>query len=333
MAVVLALMGPTAAGKTGAALRIAAEADVDIVSVDSAMVYRRLDIGTAKPPPTVLARHPHALVDIAEPTERYSAARFLADADAAARRSLAAGRTPLLVGGTMLYFQAFKHGLDALPAADAELRAAIAARAVQRGWPALHGELAARDPAAAKAIDPHNGRRIQRALEVHCLTGQSITDHWGRSGRNLRERLGAELVEVAIVPESRQALHRRIEQRVDEMLALGLVDEVRRLRAEPGTGLDLPALRSVGYRQVWEHLDGVWGHAAMTERIKAATRQLAKRQLTWLRRWQMRPVADAGAAVEALRLALARRERNTGTERPAAPGTAAAMPYTPRSAP
>ena len=298
-------MGPTAAGKTSAALRVAAEADVDIVSVDSAMVYRRLDIGTAKPPPPVLARHPHALVDIAEPTERYSAARFLADADAAVRRILAAGGTPLLVGGTMLYFRAFKHGLDSLPAAEPKLRAAIAARAAERGWPALHGELAARDPAAASAIDPHNGRRIQRALEVHCLTGQSITAHWGRSGRGVGQRLGAKLVEIAIVPADRQALHRRIERRVDEMLALGLVDEVRRLRAEPGASLDLPALRSVGYRQVWEHLDGVCGHTAMTERIKAATRQLAKRQLTWLRGWPMQPAADTDAAVAALRQALA----------------------------
>lgn len=301
-------MGPTAAGKTSAALRVAAEADVDIVSVDSAMVYRRLDIGTAKPSPAVLARHPHALVDIAEPTEPYSAARFLADADAAARRSLAAGRTPLLVGGTMLYFRAFKHGLGSLPAADPRLRTAIAARAAEQGWPALHRELAARDPAAASVIDPRNGRRIQRALEVHCLTGQSITAHWGRSGRDMRQRLGARFVEVGVVPADRQALHRRIEQRVDEMLALGLVDEVRRLRAEPGASLALPALRSVGYRQVWQHLDGACSHAAMTERIKAATRQLAKRQLTWLRGWSMQPAADADAAVAALRQALAQAE-------------------------
>lgn len=298
-------MGPTAAGKTSAALRIAAEADVDIVSVDSAMVYRRLDIGTAKPPPAVLARHPHALVDVAEPTERYSAARFLADADAAAKRTLAAGRTPLLVGGTMLYFQAFRRGLDALPAADAKVRAALAERAAKRGWPALHGELAARDPAAAARIDPRNGQRIQRALEVLCLTGQSITAHWGRGGLSAQERLGAELVEIAIVPDSRQALHRRIERRVDEMLARGLVDEVRRLRREPLASLNLPAFRSVGYRQVWEHLDGTWDRATMTKRIKTATRQLAKRQLTWLRRWRMRPVADADAAVAALREALA----------------------------
>ena len=298
-------MGPTATGKTDAAVRIAASANVDVVSVDSAMVYRRLNIGTAKPSPPVLARCPHALVDIVEPTERYSAARFLADADAAVKRSLAAGRTPLLVGGTMLYFRAFRDGLDAMPAADANLRREIAARAAHLGWPALHAELAKRDAAAAERIDPRNGQRIQRALEVLELTGRSITAHWQQNGRPASERLGAPLVEIAIVPPDREALHRRIEQRVDAMLAAGLVEEVRQLRAEPGLGPQLPAIRSVGYRQVWEHLDGKSGHAAMTERIKAATRQLAKRQLTWLRDWPTQRVEDAEAAVAAVRKALA----------------------------
>ena len=298
-------MGPTATGKTDAALTIAAEAPVDIVSVDSAMVYRRLNIGTAKPSPAVLARCPHALVDIVEPTERYSAAQFLTDADAAVTRSLKAGRTPLLVGGTMLYFRAFRDGLDALPPADAALREQIANRAARCGWPALHRELAQRDPEAAQRIDPNNGQRIQRALEVYALTGRSITAHWQRSGRTACQRHGTTVVEIAIVPQDRQTLHQRIEQRVDEMLARGLVDEVRALRADQRLGPDLPALRSVGYRQVWEHLDGACDHAIMVQRIKAATRQLAKRQLTWLRRWPAQRVEDREAAAAATRQALA----------------------------
>lgn len=298
-------MGPTATGKTDAALAIATEAPVDIVSVDSAMVYRRLNIGTAKPSPAVLARCPHALVDIVEPTERYSAAQFLADADAAVTRSLKAGRTPLLVGGTMLYFRAFRDGLDALPPADAALRAGIANRAARCGWPALHHELAQRDPAAAQRIDPNNGQRIQRALEVYALTGRSITAHWQRSGRTACQRHGTTVVEIAIVPQDRQTLHQRIERRVDEMLARGLVDEVRALQADQRLGPDLPALRSVGYRQVWEYLDGAYDHATMAQRIKAATRQLAKRQLTWLRRWPAQSVADGKAAAAAVRQALA----------------------------
>ena len=306
MPAIIALMGPTATGKTDAALAIAAEAQVDIVSVDSAMVYRRLDIGTAKPSPAVLARYPHALVDIAEPTERYSAARFLTDADAAVTRSLKAGRTPLLVGGTMLYFRAFRDGLDALPPADVALRKEIAARAARCGWPALHHELAQRDPAAAQRIDPNNGQRIQRALEVHTLTGQSITAHWQRSGQSACQRHGTAVVEIAIVPQNRQTLHQRIERRVDEMLACGLVDEVRALRADSRLDPELPALRSVGYRQVWEYLDGTCDHATMTQRIKAATRQLAKRQLTWLRRWPTQRAEDRETAVATIRRALVR---------------------------
>ena len=304
MPAIIALMGPTATGKTDAALAIAAEAQVDIVSVDSAMVYRRLDIGTAKPSPAVLARYPHALVDIVEPSERYSAARFLTDADAAVTRSLKAGRTPLLVGGTMLYFRAFRDGLDALPPANAALRTETANRAARCGWPALHRELAQRDPAAAQRIDPNNGQRIQRALEVHALTGRSITAHWQRSGQSACQRHGTGLVEVAIVPQDRQTLHQRIERRVDEMLARGLVDEVRALRADQRLDPHLPALRSVGYRQVWEYLDGACDHATMAQRIKAATRQLAKRQLTWLRPWPAERVEDSEAAVAAVRRVL-----------------------------
>lgn len=277
-------MGPTASGKTNAALAVADRGGFDLVSVDSAMVYRRMDIGTAKPSPEILARYPHALVDIIEPTESYSAARFVADADAAVDRAFAAGRTPLLVGGTMLYFRAFKHGLSTLPAADRAIRRRIAAEAADVGWPALHARLARRDPRAAARIDPNNGQRIQRALEVLEITGRPITEAWSEFVPCAMERLDCELVEVAVVPD-RGTLHERIACRVDAMLVRGLVAEVAALRDDPALTTDLPSMRAVGYRQVWRHLDGEYGRQEMVERISAATRQLAKRQLTWLRRW------------------------------------------------
>ena len=292
------LMGPTAAGKTDAALRVREAADVDLVSVDSAMVYRGLDIGTAKPSKDVLARHPHALVDVAAPTEAYSVARFAAAADAAVRDSLAAGRTPLLVGGTMLYFRAFRDGLDELPPADEALRKAIAERARADGWPALHRELAGRDPDAAARIDPNNGPRIQRALEVLATTGRSITAHWGATAVPAAERFDCEVVEAAIAPPQRTELHGRIGKRLDAMLRQGFVDEVRALRDDPHLHPELPALRAVGYREVWRHLDGACDHAEMVARIAAATRQVAKRQLTWLRGWRVPTVADGDQAVE-----------------------------------
>ena len=293
---VIMLMGPTASGKTEAALRIADHADVDIVSVDSAMVYRRLDIGTAKPPPEVLARYPHALVDIVEPADSYSAARFVADADAAVRTSLAAGRTPILVGGTMLYFRAFKCGLNDLPAADARLRQTIAARAAAAGWPAVHEELARRDPTAAARIAPTNGPRIQRALEVLELTGCSIADHWAETAVPATRRLDCNVVEVAILPGDRAALHQRIVGRLDAMLRHGLVEEVRALRDDATLSIEMPAMRAVGYRQVWRHLDGCYDYAEMVDRLAAATRQVAKRQLTWLRRWNALAVASVDQA-------------------------------------
>ena len=277
-------MGPTASGKTTAALEVADRGRFDLVSVDSAMVYRRMDIGTAKPSPDVLARYPHALVDIIEPTERYSAARFVADADAAVLQTFAAGRTPLLVGGTMLYFQAFRRGLNALPPADHRIRRTITAEAAAVGWPAVHARLAERDAKAAERIDPNNGQRIQRALEVLEITGRSITEAWAECVPGATERLDCELVEVAVVPD-RETLHARIAARVDVMLTKGLVAEVAALRDDPALTPDLPSMRAVGYRQVWRHLDGAYGQQEMVERIRAATRQLAKRQLTWLRRW------------------------------------------------
>ena len=293
---VVTLMGPTASGKTEAALRIADHADVDIVSVDSAMVYRRLNIGTAKPSPDVLGRYPHALVDIVEPTDCYSAARFVADADAAVRDSLAAGRTPILVGGTMLYFRAFTRGINDLPAADAHLRRTIAARAATVGWPAVHRQLAARDPRAAARIDPANGARIQRALEVLELTGCSITDHWAETAVPAAARLRCKVVEFAILPSDRAVLHQRIGERLDAMLQRGLVEEVQALRGDSALSIEMPAMRAVGYRQVWRHLDGHYDYAEMVARLAAATRQVAKRQLTWLRRWNALAVASAEQA-------------------------------------
>ena len=294
---VFTLMGPTASGKTDAAIETAERRDVDLISVDSAMVYRRMDIGTAKPAPHVLERYPHALVDVVDPADSYSAARFVADADAAVRGALAAGRIPLLVGGTMLYFRAFKHGINALPSADAALRRRITLRAARVGWPTLHQDLAARDPAAAAYIDPNNRQRIQRAWEVFEITGRSITDAWAESTVPAVRRLDCELIELAIMPPDRSILHQRIGARLDSMLAKGLVDEVDALRNDPALDPDLPAMRSVGYRQVWRYLDGDYGHTEMVDRVRAATRQVAKRQLTWLRRWpELTRIADGDAA-------------------------------------
>ncbi|MXY58627.1 MAG: tRNA (adenosine(37)-N6)-dimethylallyltransferase MiaA [Gammaproteobacteria bacterium] len=294
-------MGPTAAGKTDAALGIADAALADLISVDSAMVYRRMDIGTAKPTAEMLARYPHALVNIRDPADTYSVAHFVADADEAVRSSLAAGRTPVLVGGTMLYFRAFKAGLNRLPGADPGLRRELAARADRQGWPALHGELARRDPDGAARIDPNNGQRIQRALEVLELTGRPMGFWWARTAKAAPERLGCRLVEVAIEP-ARALLHERIANRLDEMLRHGLVGEVRALRDDPALSIETPAMRAVGYRQVWRHLDGDYGHDAMVERIRAATRQVAKRQLTWLKGWKglIGRVDDAPSAMVAV---------------------------------
>ena len=254
----------------------------------------------------MLARYPHALVDILDPTQTFSAAAFVEAADIAVRRSLASGRTPLLVGGTMLYFRAFKHGINDLPTADTALRARIARRAAKAGWPALHSELAARDPAAAARIDAHNGQRIQRALEVIETTGRSITEAWAQGTTPAEARLGCELTEVAILPCDRPALHRRIGERLDAMLDQGLVDEVAALRADPALSAEHPSMRSVGYRQVWRHLDGCYGRDEMVRRIAAATRQVAKRQLTWLRRWSGLTAAVENSAAAANAVANAR---------------------------
>ena len=318
-ATVLVITGPTAAGKTDVALALAERLPADLISMDSAMVYRDMDIGTAKPSPAVRARHPHALVDIRDPAEPYSAADFVADADAAVRSALERGRLPVLVGGTMLYLRAFRDGLADLPPAAPGIRSAIAAEAELLGWPALHTELSRVDPPAAAKIHPHNGVRIQRALEVYRATGKPLSAWWAeQGGAGVRARLGVRLQEVAIVPPSRTVLAEPIARRFASMLEAGLIDEVAALKARGDLSPALPSMRAVGYRQVWHHLDGRYSREIMVERAVAATRQLAKRQLSWLRGragaiWL--PAEQQGEARERLARALAA-ELDRGLERP-----------------
>jgi len=273
------LTGPTACGKTDLALALAERVPLEIVSMDSALVYRGLDIGTAKPSPRIRAAVPHHLVDILEPTESYSAGRFARDAASLIDEIRARGRLPLLVGGTLLYLRALRDGLSALPRADREVRAELDREAAEHGWAALHERLRGVDPAAAERISPNDRQRIQRALEVHTLTSRPITEL--QAADDGRERPG--VLAIALVPESRTDLAVRIEQRFDAMVAAGFVQEVERLRARDDLTRDMPSMRSVGYRQVWSYLDGecTW-EAARTKAI-VATRQYAKRQLTWLR--------------------------------------------------
>lgn len=274
------LMGPTAAGKTATAMALYDRWPVSLISVDSAQVYRGLDIGSAKPDPASLGRYPHELIDLREPECTYSAADFVADAEAAMHRAAAAGRTPVLVGGTVLYYRALLYGLDPLPAADAALRANIAERAHRLGWAALHAELGKRDPETAARLRPSDPQRIQRALEVLELTGRGLSDHH-RHPRLPRFRS----LRLVLTPADRARLHCQIADRVDRMLAAGLLAEIEALRRRPGLTRDHAAMKSVGYRQVWELLDGHYGPGELRPRIIAATRQLAKRQLTGLRKF------------------------------------------------
>ena len=278
----LCLMGPTASGKTAVSLGLTLRFPLEIVSVDSAQVFRDMDIGTAKPDRATLERFPHHLIDLVTPEECYSAARFRADALRVMAEITARGRIPLLAGGTMLYFKALREGLSDLPQADAELRRAIDAEARARGWPALHAELAALDPEGAARLKPTDAQRIQRALEVVRLSGAPLAESLAR-----RTDAAApyRLIQLALIPSDRTELHARIEQRFDAMLAAGLVDEVRALRRKYRLDAALPSMRCVGYRQAWEFLEGGCDQAALREKGIAATRQLAKRQLTWLRSW------------------------------------------------
>ncbi len=299
----ICLAGPTGCGKTAAALAIAEVLPVEIISVDSALVYRGMDVGTAKPSVAEQAEVPHHLIDLIEPTEAYSAARFVADATRLIGEIRARGRLPLLVGGTMLYFKALIDGIDDMPQATPELRARIDAQAAERGWPALHAELAAVDPVTAARLHPTDAQRIQRALEVWQVSGQPMSSFHRRPER----APGLALPLIALEPVDRAWLHARIAQRFDAMLEAGLLDEVRRLRARGDLTASLPSMRCVGYRQAWEALDAADPPdlAALRERGIAATRQLAKRQLTWLRGMTRSVIACDAPAVEAPLIATA----------------------------
>jgi len=273
------LMGPTASGKTGLALELADRLPVDLISVDSALVYRDMDIGTAKSDAATLARHPHALVDIISPEESYSAARFRDDALAAMAASTARGRIPLLVGGTMLYYKALLQGLADLPQADPAVRAEIDALAAAGGWPAVHAELARVDPVTAARLHPTDAQRLQRALEIYRLSGQPMS---ALLAQQPDPTPPYRFLSLGLLPGDRSELHRRIAERFDLMLAAGLEDEVSRLRTKYVLHLNLPSMRCVGYRQVWEAQDGLIPRAELRDRGIFATRQLAKRQITWM---------------------------------------------------
>jgi tRNA dimethylallyltransferase len=295
----LAIAGPTASGKSALAMEVARRWPVEIVSVDSAQVYRGMDIGTAKPSAAERAAVPHHLIDVRDPEQPYSAALFAADARRICAEVAARGRRPLLVGGTMLYFRALAEGLDAMPAADAAIRAEIEAQAAACGWPALHDELARVDATTAARLAPNDAQRIGRALEVWRASGRALSSFHTQRGS------GTALTLIALEPDERAWLHARIAQRFDSMLAAGLLDEVRRLRARPGVHAALPSMRAVGYRQTWAALDAGLVGAALQAQVRehgiAATRQLAKRQLTWLRSMPQhrRIAADAPVAIDA----------------------------------
>ncbi|MBV0934098.1 tRNA (adenosine(37)-N6)-dimethylallyltransferase MiaA [Marinobacterium weihaiense] len=273
-------MGPTASGKTDLAMRLCDHLPCELISVDSAMVYRGMDIGTAKPNAEELAAYPHRLVDILDPAEAYSAARFRIDALAEIADIQQAGRVPVLVGGTMLYFNALQQGLAELPEADPALRARIEAQAAAEGWPAIHARLSRLDPEGAQRLKPNDAQRLQRALEVVELTGKPISEHW----REQREaELPFDVIPLALAPADRSLLHRRIEQRFELMLKGGFEAEVRALWERGDLHAGMPSIRCVGYRQMWAWFEGEYDRATMRDKAVVATRQLAKRQLTWLR--------------------------------------------------
>jgi tRNA dimethylallyltransferase len=271
------VLGPTASGKTDLAIELAERLSGELVSVDSALVYRGLDIGSAKP------AYPHHLIDIRDPAQPYSAADFLGDLEALLPAIAARGRLPILVGGSMLYFRAFLEGLAPMPPADPAVRAAIAAEAAARGWPALHAALTRVDPEAAARIHPHHSQRLSRALEVYRVSGKPLSAWHREAGAAPAARY--RVLQVALCPAERALLHERIARRFDAMLAAGFVDEVAALRRRGDLDPALPALRSVGYRQLWQYLEGTCDRETAVRRALAASRQLAKRQLTWLRKW------------------------------------------------
>jgi len=274
------LMGPTACGKSAAALEIAERLGGEIISVDSAQIYRHMNIGTAKPGTEERARVPHHLLDVVDPHESYSAARFRDDASALMREITERGRIPVLAGGTMLYFKALTEGLNDLPEADPAVRMVIDTMAEEKGWPALHQDLARVDPQAAARIKPNDAQRIQRALEIYYITSKSMTELLQKPKYVY---LPYRIFQLALEPPDREWLHERIADRFELMLELGLIGELRRLRQQYALEPTMPSMRSVGYRQVWRYLDGEYGLASLREKGVAATRQLAKRQMTWLR--------------------------------------------------
>lgn len=286
------LMGPTAAGKTDLAIELTKVLPCELISVDSALVYRGMDIGTAKPSKEILAEYPHRLIDILDPAESYSAAEFRRDALEAMADITARGKIPLLVGGTMLYYKALVEGLAEMPAADPDVRAQIEEEAARLGWQALHDQLAVIDPVSAARIHPNDPQRLSRALEVYRVSGQSMTAlrlqqsaQSTEAAASGRQQLPYTVANLAIAPANRQALHERIKQRFTLMLEQGFIDEVVALRRRSDLHNGLPSIRAVGYRQVWDYLDGKLTQAEMQERGIIATRQLAKRQFTWLRSW------------------------------------------------
>lgn len=275
------LMGPTASGKTDLAIQLRQHLPVEVISVDSALIYRGMDIGTAKPSKAELALAPHRLIDICDPAESYSAANFRTDALREMQEISAQSKIPLLVGGTMLYYKALLEGLSPLPSADEKVRSEIEAKAALIGWGGLHQELCKIDPISAQRINPNDSQRINRALEVFYLTGKTLTELTAQKG----EALPYDILQFAIAPEQREVLHRRIEQRFHNMIELGFQQEVEKLYRRPDLNENLPSIRCVGYRQMWEYLRGDYDHDEMIFRGICATRQLAKRQITWLRGW------------------------------------------------
>lgn len=296
---VVLLMGPTAAGKTDVAVQLAERGGYEIISVDSALVYRGMDIGTAKPDAKTLARAPHFLIDIRDPVESYSAAEFVNDASKLIEEIHDRGHIPLLCGGTMLYFRALTEGLSELPKADERIREELIAEAEASGWDTMHQQLLSIDPVAAARIHPNDPQRIQRALEVYRITGSSMTD-WLK--QNKPRGLPFNYRRYVIAPQDRSRLHQRIEQRFDEMLARGFVGEVRLLMARGDLSLEKPAMRAVGYRQIWQHLEGEYDLAEARLKGIYATRQLAKRQYTWLRSMEKSAWYDPNFSAEIKRL-------------------------------
>lgn len=288
--VVVCLMGPTASGKTGLAVELVRNHNCSIISVDSALVYRGMDIGTAKPDAEMLKVAPHRLIDIIDPSESYSAADFLADVKGEVADVVSEGRTPLLVGGTMMYFNALKKGLAVMPQASQEVRQKIEEDARCRGWEGVHSDLAKIDPVSASRIHPNDPQRLQRALEVFLISGKTMTEFWAEQAR---QTLPFDMIDIAVMPQERSVLHGRIKERFDIMMREGFLDEVAMLRARGDLHIDLPSIRCVGYRQLWQYLDGQDSLIDAIDKGVIATRQLAKRQITWLRGWENLQVFDS----------------------------------------